>query len=151
MQTIEKVVTEIQKHAASKKMKEYRIIRVFGDAKSARQGDVYVMRVPDSAVFGKPTQDRQLAPGTSKGSRHVVAGEAEMFTDWEAPKMLFAKAATALGVNRERILEALKGPAIRSKGAFRITHPEHADYTLPGGSYITWGQLDPTTMRRVQD
>ena len=149
MATIAQIVGEIHARAAGKTAKEYRLLREFPIGAVLRQGDVYVMRV--KSVKGAPAPNRQLAPGNSKGSRHIVEGDVQMLTGWDAPKTLFADAAQVLRVPRERLCSVLAGPAIVSEGAFRVTHPEHADCTLPGGSYITWGQLDPRTMRRVQD
>ena len=141
----------MNKQAEKKTMKEYRLLRELPVKMGSRQGDVYFLSVPESVITGKEIKNRQLAPGSSKGSRHIVEGNVKIFDTWKAPKELFAKAAQVLRVDRERLVKALSGPAIKAEGAFRVTHPEHADYTLPAGCYVTWGQLDPRTMARVQD
>lgn len=143
----------IRGESSRKGPKEYRIVRSIKPGQFIRQGDVYVLCVGDNTELGKPSKMRQLAPGSSKGSRHIVEGDARMSIGWVEPEglNLYAQAAKMLRVPRERIVAALAGPAIHADGAFRVTHPEHADYTLPGGCYVTWGQLDPRTMRRVQD
>lgn len=148
---LSETIESIHAHAKAKRQKEYRLVREIAVGQVVRQGDVYLVRLPDNAKLGKETKNRQLAPGTTKGSRHIVDGTAKLFTDWAAPKELFEETAKALGVHRENILRALMGPAIKSDGAFRVTHPEHADFTLPGGCYGTYGQLDPKTLARVRD
>jgi hypothetical protein len=149
--TLSETIETIHAHASTKKAKEYRIVREFPVGKAVRQGDVYILRLPDNAKLTNATKNRQLAPGTTKGSRHIVEGEVKLFQGWTPPADLFASTAKALSVSRERLLEMLAGPAIEANGAFRVTHPEHADFTLPKGRYGTWGQLDPKTMQRVQD
>jgi hypothetical protein len=147
--TLTKVLEDIKKHAAGHTGKEVRAVEKMKIGDIFRQGDCYIKKVEETK-FGKPALSNQLAPGSSKGSRHIVEG-AEVFTGWEAPASFFAATAKRLGVNRERLVEALQGPAIVAKKSFTVTHPEHADVTLPAGHYVTWGQLDPKTMRRVAD
>jgi hypothetical protein len=106
----------------------------------ARQGDLYLVRVngePDMAEL----RDRQLVRGSTRGSRHVVEGDA---TIHEAKRKLMPK---WVGAN------ALLSPVIVvGKGGAVVTHPEHAHVKLPPNStWATWQQMDARTLKRVQD
>lgn len=96
-----------------------------------RQGDIYIQRVGDKSPRGREAKTKQLAPGHTKGSRHVVEG-AEVF---ETPNTR----------------DMLAGPIVVATQAWRLTHPEHPDYELPAGTYRTGYQLDPRTRQRVAD
>lgn len=97
-----------------------------------RQGDIYIElldAVPTS--FSPAKCERQLAPGTSKGSRHILDREVEMFV---APHA-----------------DALTGPVFKTAGA-TVTHPEHGDVELPAGIYrITYQRAYADELRRVRD
>ena len=149
MKTLAEVIKGIQAHASKHKKKELRDLKTFPIGKKGRQGDVNFKRIKDYTP-GKPALTMQLAPGSTKGSRHIVEG-AEVFLGWEHDDKFYAATAKRLGVSRDRLVEALKGPVIVAKKRFTITHPEHANVVLPAGVYVTWGQLDPKTMRRVAD
>ena len=43
-----------------------------------RQGDIYITCLDGEPNGGMPAGTRQLAPGTSRGSRHVVEGECDV-------------------------------------------------------------------------
>lgn len=104
----------------------------------ARQGDVYLERIEGPLGDWKATKERQLAPGTSKGSRHVVAASVDC-----------------------RILEApgrdpLQGPCIISKSRLLVEHPEHGHLDLPPGCYAVsyqrqYARERAEELRRVQD
>ena len=105
----------------------------------ARQGDLYIRKllsVPSSAkLVEKPL--RQLAPGTSMGSRHCISMESmegmKIYDDSRNP---------------------LCGPVIESPRPFEIEHPEHGNLILPAGIYrVTYQrQANPAgDLRRVVD
>jgi hypothetical protein len=96
-----------------------------------RQGDIYIVKLEDSFTkAGKPTNERQLAPGNTQGSRHIVEGEAKVF---------------------ERDGDALTGPVVVSRGC-TVTHPEHGDVKLPAGVYgITYQRAYAEELKRVLD
>jgi len=107
----------------------------------ARQGDIYIRKlagVPSTAkLIEKPM--RQLAPGTSIGSRHCIKIE---------------------DMAKVRIYEdnrnPLCGPVIEAFGDIEIQHPEHGNIVLPkdGGCYrVTFQrQANPQNdLRRVVD
>lgn len=112
----------------------------FPDAASVgdtfRQGDIYIellAAVPSSArPMSRP--DAQLAPGTTRGSRHILDSldGVEMFSDPGA--------------------DALTGPIIRTSRERTVTHPEHGDVILPPGCYgITYQRQHADELRRVAD
>lgn len=108
--TTEAAIDRIKSSARS--LPEPRILRLkIGEV--ARQGDIYIERV--SAIQGKGAlvKSRQLAPGTTKGSRHIVS-ESEAVVLWKSSPTLGRKSAFQVG------------PAIEAKGDFVISHPEHA-------------------------
>jgi hypothetical protein len=93
-----------------------------------RQGDLYVVRV-DQMPDGKPRTNRQLAIGSTQGSRHILDGKVKSLIDPD-----FAGAARSL-TRLDRRIELRPyqiGPAFEvSRGkAVTITHPEHGDRTL---------------------
>lgn len=133
MKTIEQVLSQITQEAEAHTTEE-RFIRTADIGQVARQGDIYLRRVPDNHRRGDEIQDRQLAPGTTKGSRHVV--EAGEHVTLYAP---------------QDSMDPLAGPVIVARERFRVTHPEHADFSLPSGTWEVGYQLDARTRRRVAD
>lgn len=100
-----------------------------------RQGDVYIVAV-DVAPAGKPYGSRQLAPGTTLGSRHIVEGDCDVLAvdKVEATRLLNRLVPATEG------LEQFVGPMIIAKGPITITHPEHGWRSLPPGTYLVVGQ-----------
>ena len=108
----------------------------FGEV--AHQGDVYIVRVqkrydiykihedvwPRCKKHGALTDSRQLVPGNTKGSRHIVDGED-----------LKVYACPAEG-------SPLEGPTIEATGEWTLTHPEHAHHKFGPGTYVTIFQRD---------
>jgi len=100
-----------------------------------RQGDVYLRRLAAfPAAHGNETPNRQLAPGTTQGSRHCVEGEATIYAPLE-------------------MADRLTGPVIEARGRIVITHPEHAHFALPAGFYQVTYQRDfaQEEVDRVED
>lgn len=117
--------------AAESSPADVRFIRTMQIGDVARQGDVYCMRVADDVGRGKETAERQLAPGTTKGSRHVVVGEVRVFEPARRGEQV--------------------GPIVVAEQRFVVEHPEHAHFSLPAGTYQVGYQLDYQTRRRVAD
>jgi hypothetical protein len=102
----------------------------------ARQGDIYIVllaNIPSNARrMARPNP--QLAPGTTRGSRHILDSleGVEMFTIPNA--------------------DQLTGPVFRSYRERVVTHPEHGDFILPPRCYSIWFQRQHAdTLRRVAD
>lgn len=111
--------------AAKAARPQVRVIEAIKVGQAIRQGDIYVTRIAVlPAEAHARTNDRQLAPGTTRGSRHVVAGDVEVYThdagSWSR----------------------LIGPVIVASKRFRIDHPEHAAFDLPPGVYQVTFQRD---------
>lgn len=102
-----------------------------------RQGDVYLSKIGDTAL-GEQIADRQLAPGTTKGSRHICATDSAKLYAPKDPG-------------------PLTGPTIVSKtDRVIVEHPEHGWLDLPPGCYRVTYQRDyaeerADEIRRVQD
>jgi len=101
-----------------------------------RQGDIYVTLLESVPCgFTKVrVQDSQLAPGTTKGSRHILD--------------------SLDGVVVYELLsgDALIGPVIEIVDERVVTHPEHGDLVCPPGVYgITYQRAFAEELRRVVD
>ena len=101
-----------------------------------RQGDVYLVCI-DRLPEGKETKDRQLAPGNTQGSRHIMEGDVTMVT----------------GVRFKDFNSALVGPAFKCNSDATVTHPEHGNKVLPQDTVwqVVYQQAFAEEIRRVQD
>lgn len=135
---------QIEKIAKAKPDRNLRINRR-NDVGSVpvHQGDVYLHRVADDHPRGDKLGTRQVAVGTTVGSRHIVEGDVEVFAGKKLPPGVKVPSWTT-----ER---DLLGPVVVAKEAFTLTHPEHAHHRLPAGTYQVTYQADYTTRSRVQD
>jgi len=102
-----------------------------------RQGDLYFECI-DKLPEGNVSQNRQLVPGTTQGSRHILEGQVKIHKD----------------VQFKRIPAALVGPAFECISDVTATHPEHGHKVFPAGS--VWQSLgqqayDQEMIRRVRD
>ena len=130
-------IAEVTKKADELAVPELRHIPRIEVGQAVRQGDIYIHRVADDHPCGEKLKTRQLAIGTTQGSRHVAEAPAQVFQGTRAP-----------GYMRN----ALLGPLVRSlKERLRISHPEHAHIDLPPGTYQITHQMDARTLERVQD
>lgn len=144
-----------------------------GDA--LRQGDVVLQflgadaTIPPHLYEKLATPVLQLAPGTSKGSRHILvsADGVEMWepvaTDEAAARHVYARHGKELPKNvraaqmeyRDEIRAvedaiAMAGPIIRLATPNVLTHPEHGDWALPAGCYRVIFQRTLDQSARVQ-
>lgn len=124
-------IADIERAAAGADA-ETRYVTAIAVGDHIRQGDVYIVRIADAA-HGEITQDRQIAPGTTLGSRHVVEGAATIYA------------------RRTTERDPAVGPMIVATETWRLTHPEHAHYVMPAGTYQVRYQVDERTRRAVQD
>lgn len=117
---------------------EVRVVpkKAFKVGKTIRQGDLYVTRLSDKTtpidgckVFPGETQ---LIPGNTKGSRHVAHGNIKVY--FKTQNVSFTE-----------------GPMIIASEDFTITHPEHAHFKLPKGTYQVNYQTDLIRKNRVKD
>ncbi len=123
-------------------------IAVMSAGDVVRQGDLYLIALDESPTKAKPYLGRQLAPGSTQGSRHVVDGECYLFE---------AESDSALAILNRLIpategFEVFLGPAIVAAEPVTITHPEHGHRTLPAGAYLTTYQRSwANEVRRQED
>lgn len=130
--TIEEVVEQITTAAPNTEVRRIQAIEV---GQAVRQGDVYIHRVDSNHARGEVTQNRQLAIGTTQGSRHI-AENGTVHLGTTAPKWA---------------PQALLGPVVESSERITISHPEHANIDLPAGTYQITHQRDMRTLGRVAD
>lgn len=113
-----------------------------------RQGDLYVTCLSEPLRKIKAWPGRQLAIGTTQGSRHIAEGDCDIY---EIDAGEAAKALTRL-VPATKNHRQFFGPAIHARGPVTITHPEHGHRTLPPGDYlITYQRVWANEIRRVAD
>lgn len=136
MQNIETVVENIQKSA--KPMQAVRVVESMKIGQVARQGDIYLERTKSVEGKGAVLKSRQLAPGTSKGSRHIVQEGKNI--------KLFSSTPSLNGRFQFQV-----GPSIEAETEFSVTHPEHATLKLPAGCFQVWFQADILRQQRVKD
>ena len=109
--------------------------------KYVRQGDVYLTRLASfDATKYKVTQNRQLAPGNSPGSRHTVSDAVTVCEPTNKEEIVTTKSGY-------RVM----GVVVEAKERWTVMHPDHADMSLPEGIYQISYQCDPSTLRRVLD
>ena len=127
-----KAIEEINR-SATMHTNERRMARTMPPGKHLRQGDVYIIALAREPTHGKVTTDRQLAEGTTKGSRHIAEGELTLYEP--------------SGGDR------LAGPVIHARERWNLAHPEHADFSIPSGWYQCRFQRDfgMEEIERVRD
>lgn len=127
--TAERAFAEVREKAERIKNDEPAVVGTVSAGDVVRQGDLYLVALKRLPEKRKATAERQLAPGTSQGSRHVLAGDCEVFTaEAEDVRGLIAEALPGADVPAQ-----LVGPVFRTKGEVTVTHPEHGHRTLPAG------------------
>lgn len=139
--TSEVSLQEIQNFAV-KSNNEVRVIDKIEVGQFARQGDLYCTRIDDQFSMEGLTlsSNYQLAPGNTRGSRHVCDN-------------LSCK---IYSPSKEEIVKTnvgfkAMGPVVVAPTSWRLSHPEHADFYLPEGTYQITYQVNPIQMRRVLD
>jgi hypothetical protein len=137
MNTIE-TVSEVVNYAKCP-FKDTRVIDAINVGQWIRQGDVYLERIGSPSDWAE-TPNRQLAIGTTNGSRHTVFDNVTVLKNPEN------------GVVKKTSTGAVcMGPQVVSKERFTVSHPEHADFSLPAGCYQVRFQVDARSYQRVQD
>jgi hypothetical protein len=129
-------LTVIKKSAEKMLAAEHATIGAASPGDVVRQGDVYLVCL-DKPPAGKEIKDRQLAPGTTQGSRHVAEGDCVVIDI--ADKAAMIREVNRLVPSTKGVLvsgrdEVLIGPAIECRKGVTITHPEHGDRSLEDGS-----------------
>jgi len=107
------------------------------------QGDVYLHCVESSHARGAETGQRQVAVGTTVGSRHVATGPVKVYEGASLPDYMTPA--------RDVPVEAYLGPVVEASDEWVLEHPEHADHRCPAGVWQVTYQVDPVEQRRVLD
>ena len=139
-------ITPTQAHerivaAAAKPLTEVRRVPSLAIGEHIRQCDVYLQRIKSCHPKWLETKERQLAPGNSAGSRHVITG----------PSVQVYAPPAGQTVDRRGNHPRLLGPQINAPEGCTLTHPEHAHFELPPGSYQVSYQLDWAQQQAVRD
>ena len=109
----------------------------------ARQGDVYITKI--EKCEGNKSQTRQLADGTSQGSRHVIQGKGAVV--YKPSNFGQIERVNLSGKECTRFVSY----QFENKEYTTLTHPTHADFSIPPGCYQTTIQTDARTNARVRD
>jgi hypothetical protein len=127
---------------------DHAVIATMSPGDVLRQGDLYILAL-DREIAGGVPASRQLAPGTTQGSRHVAEGDCDVLS---VPESDAIQAINRL-VPATRGQRLFVGPMIRARGPVTIAHPEHGDRTLPGGAcyLVTIQRAWAKEIRRVRD
>jgi hypothetical protein len=101
-----------------------------------RQGDLYLVCVEN--VSGEATSNRQLAPGETQGSRHVLSGDCAIFIKHNCGG---------------KYPSELVGPAFRCDGDVTVEHPEHGHKILTAQTswVVVYQRAFAEEIRRVRD
>lgn len=131
-QTPAKAFAQVQKSAEAIRNDQTQAVGTVSPGDVIRQGDLYLVALGVNNATGDltPTSDRQLAPGTSQGSRHVIQGAAKVYR--AANPDLVAGLVNRL-VKGAAVEPDLVGPVVQTVGPCTVTHPEHGDFDLPAG------------------
>lgn len=128
LDVLEAIQTNATAHAAERAdrdVPEIDFIRTMQVGEFTRQGDIYIELVNLDVAGLKVTAERQLAPGNTQGSRHIMAGNCTVY---------------------ERKQGVLVGPAVVCSERVTVTHPEHNHKSLPstpeGTAYAITFQRD---------
>jgi len=132
--TAAEVLSQIQKSACTDN--DERFIGVMNpgtETEGTRQGDLYIKAIRELPEGLKETTEHQLAPGTSRGSRHVAEGNIKIYARDGGDPLL--------------------GPIIVAEERWMIRHPKHSDCNMPSGVFDIGYQLDAEAeeRRRVRD
>ena len=122
---VQQVLARIREEAEAAS-DELRFVRTCREGDEIRQGDIYLypLDAPPHRV-GVDRASLQLAEGDTRGSRHILVGRAIAFD----PPSLH---------------DPLAGPFVQAWERVVLTHPEHADISIPEGWYEVRYQRDYT-------
>lgn len=134
--------TQAVREFAACALKDTIVVEGLANGEGGRQGDIYIVRIEAPNREWKETKNRQLAIGTTAGSQHTVDESVKVLQNPQNGVVLKAS-----GLSKAVCL----GPQLCSEDRFTVSHPEHADVSLPAGTYEVSFQMDPSTQQRVQE
>lgn len=149
--SVSKQIASIRKSAEPMHAAKTEVVGSLSIGDAIRQGDLYLVRI-GLAVQGPIAKSRQLAPGTTQGSRHMAVGECDVI-DGSQPSTQ-REIQTAIGkVNGNRIPVELLGPVVVVHGNTTIEHPEHGHKIInePCVLAVVYQRAYAEEVRRVKD
>lgn len=145
--TATKAFVQVQHDAEKIKNDETATVGTMSLGDVVRQGDLYLIAIPCLPATRKQHDGRQLAPGTTQGSRHVAL-TGEIFDCSVEEVILLIRSALPEAL----VHPALIGPCVLGAVAIELDHPEHGNRILPPGAYAVVYQRQFTEeARRVLD
>ena len=127
---------QVVSHAESIKNNEPQRVETCSPGDSWAQGDLLLVcldKMPADCMR-LPKQERQLAPGTTQGSRHCL------------------DSLSGITLYQLSSPTPLDGPVIMSDREVTVEHPEHGHITLPAGCWgVVYQRAFADELRRVQD
>jgi hypothetical protein len=135
MKTVLEVHNNLFAEASEKNHADTRVLDKIEIGQAFRQGDVYVTRIAEVPKNAVGTVNMQIAKGQTKGSRHILVET------------------KGLRVYNLKDAGPLDGPVFSSTEEICLTHPEHAHFRFPAGTYSTHYQTDfaADELRAVRD
>ena len=133
-----KVIEKVQQEAQLRAKRETERYGTLSIGDWHAQGDVMFLRlesVPAGSKLVKNPQP-QLAPGNSRGSRHIVKAE-----DMTHLKFYTIAKKTPLD-----------GPVVEADAHWEVTHPDHGHVIMPKGIYqLRYQRQYAKVLKRVRD
>lgn len=138
--------TRIKENA--KRMPKVRDCSGLKEGEVCRQGDVYLIVMPKGTVKKlHAVKSRQLVPGVTNGSRHIVAEDPKVKIWKSDPDLKWLENQVGFPVLPVQI-----GPCVESKDGFTLTHPSHPFCAkFPPGDVQVVYQVDAVTRQRAKD
>jgi len=146
-----KAFSEIKKVAEQIRNDELQAVGTVSAGDVIRQGDLYLVALGKAAITrGELLKDRQLAPGTTQGSRHCIEGDVDLFRASNASQV--AETINRL-VKNAAVEPELIGPVFVTDGKCELTHPEHGKFALPAGETfaVVYQRAHADVVRRQMD
>lgn len=108
-----------------------RLLEVFEVGDVSHQGDLSIVRIATLPKSAKPRENRQLAEGSTQGSRHILKrGNVFDASPDEVARLI--RAATKCEVDTRYCGPVFVSPPAPSKND--LTHPEHGNQGFAAGS-----------------
>lgn len=148
--TADKAFSRVQEVAEKIKNDEVARVGTMSVGDVVRQGDVYIVCIGKLPRSLKKSANRQLAPGTTQGSRHVLVGNCEVYESTDKGEVVEL---IRSAVNSDDIHAELIGPVFKSLSELEVDHPEHGNRVLPADEvYAVYYQRQfAEEIRRVRD
>lgn len=129
--TAEKAFRKVEKSAEKIRNDETAVVGTVSVGDTVRQGDVYLVCIGGLPKTLTPISNRQLAPGDTQGSRHILEGDCRIYDADKAETMALVQ--KALAPRTVNLAAPLIGPVFECLGDVEVTHPEHGNRVLPAG------------------